>query len=91
MTYFLARHKVEDYDKWRVVYDEAQSTAASMGQKNESSMVFRDAGDPNTVTVIGEFDTLENAQKFFGSDELKAAMQKAGVQGPPDIHFMDKA
>lgn len=90
MTYFLARHKVEDYDKWRVIYDEAQSTAASMGQKNESSMVFKDIDDPNRVTVLGEFDTKENAEKFFGSEELKAAMQKAGVQGPPEIHFVDK-
>ena len=91
MTYFLARHKVEDYDKWKAIYDEAQSAAASMGQKNESSRVFRDSDDPNMVTVIGEFDTKENAEKFFGSDELKAAMQKAGVQGQPEIHFVDEA
>jgi len=91
MTYYLVRHKVEDYDKWRAVYDGAQDMKASFGQKNESSRVFRDADDPNMVTVLGEFDTKENAEKFFSSEELKAAMQKAGVQGPPEVHFIDKA
>ena len=91
MTYYLVRHKVEDYDKWREVYDGAQDMKASFGQKNESSRVFRDSDDPNMVTVLGEFDTKENAEKFFGSDELKAAMQKAGVQGQPEIHLIDEA
>lgn len=91
MTFYVVRHKVEDYDKWREVYDEAQDMKASFGQKNESSRVFRDSDDPNMVTVLGEFDTKENAEKFFNSEELKAAMQKAGVQGQPEIHFIDEA
>jgi hypothetical protein len=35
-----------------------------------------------------EFASLEKAQAFAGSPELKAAMGKAGVAGPPVIHFI---
>jgi hypothetical protein len=44
MTHLLVRHKVEDYDRWRAVFDEHQSTATSMGMNN--GKVFRDQITP---------------------------------------------
>jgi hypothetical protein len=38
-----------------------------------------------------EWDSLENAQKYAQSPELKAAMERAGVEGPPDISFLNEA
>ena len=86
MVFLLVRHKVEDYEKFRVVYDEAQGIAESFGQV--TSRAFQELDDPNMVTVLAEFNTEENVKKFMESLELKEAMKKAGVAGEPEIHFL---
>ena len=40
--------------------------------------------DANQVTVIGEGE-LERVQEFLNSEELKSAMEAAGVAGPPEV------
>jgi hypothetical protein len=49
------------------------------------------ASDPNQLTLIFKWNTIANAQKFAHSPELKASMDKAGVVGTPDIHFLNEA
>ena len=39
------------------------------------------------MTVTPEFATLDAAQKFVASDELRSAMADAGVAGEPTIWF----
>jgi len=56
-----------------------------------SAQVFRDASDPNSVTVINKWNSLESAQKFAHSPDLKAAMEKAGVEGMPNSSFLNEA
>ena len=55
------------------------------------TQVFRSAENPNEVVILLEWDSLENARRFTQSDDLRAAMQRAGVTGPPDIYFLEEA
>ena len=57
-----------------------------MGVKGDA--VFQSVDDPNDVTAWHDFDTVEAARAFVSSDELRSAMQKAGVQGEPEIWFV---
>jgi hypothetical protein len=41
--------------------------------------------DGNDVTVWHDFSDVDAAKAFSGSAELKAAMQGAGVVGPPTV------
>ncbi len=50
-----------------------------------SSTVYQSVDDPNEVIVSVEFPTADAAKAFQGSQELREAMQRAGVQGPPRI------
>ena len=52
--------------------------------------VYQAEGSPNDVTGYHEFDTMEQAQAFATSDLLHDAMQRAGVQGKPDIWFTNR-
>jgi hypothetical protein len=52
--------------------------------------VYRSADDPNDVTVTHEFASIEAAKAFAGREDLKAAMQRAGVVGAPTIWFTNK-
>jgi hypothetical protein len=40
--------------------------------------------------VLAEFDSKESAEKFTNSEDLKAKLQESGVQGQPEIHFIDE-
>jgi hypothetical protein len=42
------------------------------------------------VTVVYLWESIAKAQKWASSPELKAAMEKAGVDGPPVISFLNE-
>ena len=89
MASMLVHHQVKDYSEWKKVYDSVADLRASNGELTDK--IYRDAEDPNKLTVIFTWDSLENAKKYSQSPELKAAMEKAGVVGPPDIRFLQEA
>ena len=55
------------------------------------SAVYRSVDNANDVTVIHDFHSLEKAKVFAASPELKAAMEKAGVKGTPQIWITTKS
>ena len=87
MPYSLLRHKVEDYERWKPVFDEHVPAFTQSGSKG--GRLFRNADDPNEVVILLEWDALENARQFYGSDDLRETMQRAGVAEQPDIFFLE--
>ena len=88
MPHVLVQHEVKDFDAWKVGFDAAAGMRAQSGEK--SAYIFNNADNPNLITAIFEWDSFENAQKyFFNTPELKAAMQKAGVLGQPNITMLN--
>jgi Antibiotic biosynthesis monooxygenase len=88
MTTMFARHTVSDYKAWRKVYDDLASVQKTKGVNAEA--VYQATDNPNDVTVTHEFRTVEAAMAFVKSNELKKAMQSAGVVGAPTIWFANK-
>jgi heme-degrading monooxygenase HmoA len=89
MATMLVQQTVKDFAEWKKAYDSMASLRASKGAI--SDMVFHDASDKNKVTVILNWDSLDKAKQYAQSPELKAAMQKAGVEGPPQINYLSAA
>ena len=89
MPYVLVRSKIEDYAKWKPVFDERASFRKSSGSTGEN--VFRNADNPNELLVLLEWDNLDKARQFAQSPELREAMQRAGVVDKPDIYFLEKS
>lgn len=88
MATLLVRHKAADYKAWRRTYDGFQPTAKRLGVQSDA--VYQAVDDPNDITVTHEFATLEVAQAFAGSTELREAMHDAGVVGAPTIWFANR-
>ena len=88
MKYTLIMVKVEDYDKWKPVFDEHSATRKAGGE--QGGHLFRDINDNNEIVIMLRWDTMENAKKFFESEDLKKAMQKAGVVDKPNIYFLEE-
>ena len=84
ITMFI-KHKVNDYGAWKQVYDEFASLRNAMDVQGAS--VHRDPKDENQLTITHQFNDLAAASAYAGSEDLKSAMMKAGVQGPPEIWF----
>ncbi|MCH8115534.1 MAG: cyclase [Chloroflexi bacterium] len=87
MAHQFVRHTVADYGKWRAAYDDHEATRQEYGLKELG--VHRGADDPNDITVVFEVESVERANEFAQSEDLKTKMMEAGVQGMPDIWFTD--
>jgi hypothetical protein len=89
MATMFVRHTVSDYKTWRKTYDGLAPVQKAGGVTAQA--VYQAADNPNDVTVTHEFATVEAAQTFVKSEELKKGMQQAGVVGAPTIWITDKA
>lgn len=85
MIRMFARHPVADFTAWKKVYDDFDAERSGMGVRGDA--VFQAADDPGDVTVWHDFEDLESARAFAGSERLKEVMAGAGVAGEPTIWF----
>ncbi|MDQ3256979.1 MAG: cyclase [Acidobacteriota bacterium] len=85
-NYLIVRHRAQDYAAWKTGYDAHEPSRAAAGLTEKH--LLQDADDPNMVTLIFEAEDLKRAEEFSTSDDLREAMQKAGVVGKPDTYFL---
>lgn len=85
-NYLVVSHKVTNFDEWKVVFDEHESKRQEFGIT--ALNVFQGPDDPNDVTIMFALDNVEKAKEFGLSEDLKMAMEKAGVAGKPDMWYL---
>ena len=85
----IVRHRVANFDAWKSAFDSMTEIRRAHGWTQ--AIVYRDAADPNMVTIVNRVTDLEGAKRYGGSPELRAGMQKSGVQGPPEIFLVEQA
>jgi heme-degrading monooxygenase HmoA len=88
MPALLIRHRVEDYATWKPVFDAEESTRRANG--SQGARLFRNADDPNETLILLDWDDLERARLFVQSDDLRDAMEHAGVVDEPDLWFLEE-
>jgi heme-degrading monooxygenase HmoA len=90
MVNLLVRTTVADYATYRPVFDSHEAFRRANGATG-IVQIYQDVDNPNQVTTIVEWDSIENVRKFASSPELKEAMQAAGVTSAPEVHFLNRA
>ena len=85
MIRMFVRHDVGDYDKWRRAYDAFDAERRQMGVLGDA--VYQSAEKAGDVTAHHDFETLEAAKAFIGSQRLREVMGAAGVTSVPAIWF----
>jgi ABC-type sugar transport system substrate-binding protein len=88
-VHMFVRHEVADYATWRKAYDGFRATQQKLGVVAQA--VYQSTDNPNDVTVTHDFKSLDKAKAFAASPELKAAMEKSGVKGAPQVWFTTKS
>lgn len=87
MAWIHVRHRVEDYDQWKAVYDQTAELKRPQGWSRYQ--LFAVNGDRQDVLVMEEFPTMDQARAFLDSPDLHDAMSRAGVSGPPEILLVE--
>jgi len=85
----FVRHEVADYGVWRKAFDAFAPMQRKAGVIYKA--VYQSTDDPNDVTVIHDFHNLDKTKAFAALPELKAAMEKGGVKGAPQIWYTTKS
>jgi hypothetical protein len=87
MATMIAKMRVANFERWKEDFESMTDARSKSGWIEHR--VLRDATDPNIVTVISRVKDLDSAKRYGQSTELRDAMQRSGVLGPPDISFCE--
>ncbi|HEX9888784.1 MAG TPA: antibiotic biosynthesis monooxygenase [Nitriliruptorales bacterium] len=86
MVTVIARLPVADFDTWHAEYERMHPVREQQGERGRR--LYRDLDDPNTIVVVFDWDTVESARGYFGSDELRASVERAHGCAPPTVHYL---
>lgn len=78
--------EVEDYDRWRSMFDSMAELRRERGIR--AGRVYQDVSNPNSLTIMIEGD-LADLRAYGESQDLKEAMANAGVIGPPRMALVN--
>jgi len=88
MTTVIISHEVKNYLDWKKVYDADEVNRSKAGMKVTG--LYQSVDNSNMITVVGEAPSLDAVKQFMSNPELKAAMEKGGVLGIPDVKVLRK-
>jgi quinol monooxygenase YgiN len=87
MAHVIVKHTVEDYGSWKPVFDADATRRSNAGCTSER--VYRDADNPNAITVLMEFGSHDQAHAFANDPKLAETMKKGGVISRPDVSYLN--
>jgi hypothetical protein len=85
MASMFIRHRVRDFGNWKPVFDEHESARRAQGVTAHS--LHHSIDDPNDVIIAFRVADLARAREFATSEDLRSTMQRAGVEGAPEMWF----
>lgn len=85
----VVSHTVADFDTWKAAFDadENRRRAASVVGHH----INRSQEDPNDLSIFIAATDAGKVEEFANSDELKSAMQAAGVTSTPEMRWITPA
>ena len=86
MLTMLSRNRVEDYSKWKRVFDSQAQAGREAGL--HLTDLWRDVEDPNNVFFLLSVSDLEKARAFLADPEAAEVGKAAGVLDG-EVHFLE--
>ena len=88
MTTVIISHEVKNYSERKKVYDADEVNRSKAGLKVTG--LYHSVDNSNMITLVGEAPSVDAVKSFMANPELKAAMEKGGVLGMPDVRLFSK-
>lgn len=86
MHCMLCRNKVQDYARWRRVFESHADAHREAGL--HLLYLLRDLSDPNLVVFLFRVDDVETARAFTQASGAQEAADSSGVIGETEIMFL---
>lgn len=83
----MIKHPVADFSKWKTAYIAHDSFRLAHGVSQY--VIGRGLDDSNVVVIMDKITDVQKAKDFTATPDLKNAMQKAGVTGPPAFSYVE--
>jgi hypothetical protein len=87
MLAMLVRNRVEDYSRWKSVFDSQDPAAREAGL--HLTDLWRDVEDPNNVFFLFRISDLDKARVFV-ADPKSAEVGKAAGVVDGEIHILER-
>jgi hypothetical protein len=87
--HLIVRHPVKDFASWKPHFEAHAQAHHQHGLK--LLHLLHGTENKNELTIHFEVSDLEKAKKFIHSADLHHVMEKAGVLGKPEFHFLKDA
>ena len=87
MATMIVRFQVEDFDRWKRMFDDMQAARREHGIVSAS--VHRNAADPEMVVTILRTASVDQARAWGNSETLHDAMAAAGVTDVIEIEYLE--
>ena len=78
MIYVIGDLKVENYDKWKPVFNERSTARKENGE--QEAQLFRNLDDPHDVEILFKWDNKENAKKYMESKSVQKTLENVGAR-----------
>jgi len=83
----LIIHEVEDYEKWKAIFDGAATIRREAGEIEYRLLAFDT--DENQIVHFSRWSSLSAARSFFESRDLVEIRRVAGVRAPEFLYLME--
>ena len=77
MASIVRRSRVEDYARWKAVYQAGEAARQAAGWRDQE--VFRNPDDPNEIVILTEVDDVERARAYAESEEVRRRQRASGL------------
>jgi hypothetical protein len=88
MAVVILTHKVENYQKWKPIYDKDVQRREKAGLKE--IICGQKSDEPNSVYMVFETSDPNKTKEMMKDPELKEVMDEAGVISKPEIIVIEK-
>ena len=89
MPVMIVKLSVGDFARWKAEYDQLEMLRREHGWTAHE--IYRDDIEPNSVVIVNHVGDLNRAKAYLGSDDVRSGVQRAGVQGPPEVWYLSEA
>ena len=85
MEHVLIIHEVENYEAWKLIFDNASAIRKDAGELNYQ--VLKVDNNANKIVHFSKWTSITDAKAFFESDKLVEIRKQAGVKAPEFVYL----
>lgn len=84
----FVRHEVKDFDSWHQGYREYYDIQRDLNMVSDA--VHHDVDNSGRLTVVHDFATMDDVNRYMSLPNLKELMEKVGMVGEPEVWVTKK-